>query len=47
MTKAAACWRGVILEECLVFLGFCLKRLDEIVKILRHGVLRAPIGQRI
>ena len=43
-TKAAGGWRCLILEDCFVFLGFCLKGLDQVVEILRHGVLRCPPG---
>jgi hypothetical protein len=42
-TKAAGGWRGFILEGCcFVLLGFCLKRLDQVVEILRHEVSGAP-----
>ena len=40
--KAAACWRRLLFEGNLVFVGFSLKGLDEVVEILRHWVLRWP-----
>jgi len=45
--KAAARWRGQLLEGSLVFLGFSLKRLDEVVEILRHEVLPCPEAETL
>jgi hypothetical protein len=44
--KAAARWRGLLLEGSFVFLGFSLKRLDEVIEILRHEVHRCPRRKR-
>jgi hypothetical protein len=44
--KAAPGWHP-LLKGRLVFPGFCLKRLDEVVKILRHGVLRCPCHENV
>jgi hypothetical protein len=38
---------GYCREGCLVSLGFRLKRLDQIIEILRHGVLRCPDAETL